>query len=73
MEQIEAVYRGGTFLPLAPPHLAEDQRVRLTVQPMELQNVDEWLADVRRRHEDFVAKHGFLPGSTPDIAADRLR
>ncbi len=73
MSQIEAVYRDGSFFPLAPTHLPENQRVRLTVQLVEPANIDNWLADVRRRQERMLAEHGYLPDSAPDIAKDRLR
>ena len=73
MGQIEAIYRDGAFQPLVPIHLRENQRVRLTVQAVEAVDTEGWLADVRRRQQRMVEQHGFLPDSTPDIAADRLR
>ena len=73
MGQIEAIYRDGAFQPLVPIHLLENQRVRLTVQPLDASDVEGWLADVRRRQQKMIEKHGFLPDSAPDIAADRLR
>jgi hypothetical protein len=73
MDQIDAIYRDGTFLPLVPTHIPENQRVRLTVQFIGPSNVDDWLADVRRHQEQLIAAHGILPDSAPDIAADRLR
>ena len=73
MSQIEAIYRDGAFLPLVPIHLPENQRVRLTVQPVSTLDAAGWLADLRRRQQQMIEEHGFLPDSTPDIAADRLR
>jgi predicted DNA-binding antitoxin AbrB/MazE fold protein len=73
MGQIEAVYRDGAFQPLVPIHLHENQRVRLTVQPVEATDAEAWLADVRRRQQRMIEQRGFLPDSTPEIAADRLR
>ncbi len=73
MHQIEAVFRGGAFQPLVPIQLPENQRVRLTVQPIGATDVEAWLADVRRRQQRIVDERGFLPDSTLDIAADRQR
>ncbi len=73
MSQIDAIYRDGAFQPLVPIHLRENQRVRLTFQPVEAKDAEEWLAGVRRRQQRMIEQHGFLQDSAPDIAADRLR
>jgi predicted DNA-binding antitoxin AbrB/MazE fold protein len=73
MVQVEAIYRNGTFQPLVPTNLRENQRVRLTVQELEPSDAQQWLARVRQRHEQMIAENRVLPDSTPDIAADRLR
>jgi predicted DNA-binding antitoxin AbrB/MazE fold protein len=73
MSRIEAIYQGGVFKPLGPVQLAENQRVTLTVQPVEREDVKAWLTRVQERHREFIAKHGYLPDSTPDIAEDRMR
>ena len=73
MVQLEAVYRNGAFEPLDPTNLPENQRVRLTVEEVELSDAQEWLARARRRHAQMIAENRILPDSTPDIAADRLR
>jgi predicted DNA-binding antitoxin AbrB/MazE fold protein len=73
MTQIEAIYQGGVFKPLGAVQLAENQRVTLTVQPFEPEDVRAWLSRVQEMHRAFFAKHGYLPDSTPDIAEDRMR
>jgi predicted DNA-binding antitoxin AbrB/MazE fold protein len=73
MSWIEAIYQGGVFKPLGAVPFAENQRVTLTVQPVEQEDVNTWLARVQELHREFIAKHGYLPDSTPDIAEDRMR
>jgi predicted DNA-binding antitoxin AbrB/MazE fold protein len=72
MSQIEAIYRHGVFEPLQPVDLPEEQRVVLRVEPAK-ETPEQWLERVKQRHAEFVAKHGYLPDSTPSIAEDRLR
>lgn len=74
MDTIEAIYQNGVFRPLSGVRVAENQRVWLRVQVVPTS--EESLAWMQRRivdHEQFVASHGYLPDSTPDIAADRMR
>lgn len=73
MAQIEAVFQGGVFKPLGSVALAENQRVRLIMEPLAASDARAWLERVRARQQAFVARHGFLPDSTPDIAEDRTR
>jgi len=73
MSRIEAIYQGGVFKPLGAVQLAENQRVSLTVQPVEREDVRAWLTRVQQFHREFIAQHGYLPDSTPDIAEDRMR
>ncbi len=73
MAQIEAVFQGGVFKPLAEVKLAENQRVTIDVRPLEQDDPATWLAEVREMHREFLEKHGYLPDSTPDIAEDRMR
>ena len=73
MNPIHAIYRHGVFEPLEPVDLAEEQHVRLSIEPAEKEAIETWLERFKRRHADFVAKHGYLPDSTPEIAEDRLR
>lgn len=73
MTQIEAIYRHGVFQPLAPVALEENQRVRLSVEIPPPESAQRWLKDVRELHRRTIARHGVLPDSTIDIAADRLR
>jgi predicted DNA-binding antitoxin AbrB/MazE fold protein len=70
MKTLEAIYAGGVFRPVDPVSLPENQRVRLTVEPVPTAN---WLDAVREFQRQVVANHGVLPDSTPDIAADRRR
>jgi predicted DNA-binding antitoxin AbrB/MazE fold protein len=73
MMQIEAIYQGGVFKPLGAVQLNENQRVTLTVQPLDPASALAWLKEMQEHHREFIAKHGYLPDSTPDIAEDRMR
>jgi predicted DNA-binding antitoxin AbrB/MazE fold protein len=73
MAQIEAVYEGGVFRPLGEVHLRENQRVRLEIQPIGTADIQAWLEEVQQLHQAMIEKHGYLPDSTADIAADRVR
>lgn len=73
MTRIEAVYRHGVFQPLEPVELEENQRVRLDVQIPGAESIQRWLEEVRELQRRTVARHGVLPDSTADIAADRTR
>ncbi len=73
MAQIDAVYQGGVFRPLAQVKLPENQRVRLNIQPIEQVDSNSWLKEVQQLQQRILEQRGYLPDSTPDIAADRLR
>lgn len=73
MTQVDAVFQGGVFKPLQGVDLSENQRVRLTIQPMEASDVRAWLAGVQARQQRIISQRGFFPDSTVDIAEDRLR
>jgi predicted DNA-binding antitoxin AbrB/MazE fold protein len=73
MTQIEAIYQGGVFKPLENVDLPENERVRLNVQPIMVDQIDEWLQEVRAIQDGIIEKRGFFPDSTRDIAADRAR
>jgi predicted DNA-binding antitoxin AbrB/MazE fold protein len=73
MTQVDAIYQNGVFKPLQDVGLAENQRVRLSVQPVEAENVRAWLARVQERRERIIAERGYFPDSTLDIAEDRRR
>ena len=73
MTQVEAVYQDGVFKPLQGVGLAENQRVRLTIQPIEAGDLRAWLAGVQERQRRIVAQRGYFPDSAADIAEDRLR
>jgi predicted DNA-binding antitoxin AbrB/MazE fold protein len=71
MNTVEAIYTGGVFKPLGQVAVAENQRVRLTIEPAETPGPSSWLDAVRQFHRQIIEAHGVLPDSTPDIAADR--
>ena len=73
MNQIEAIYQDGVFKPLGPVELKENERVRLSVEPVARPDLLAWLKRVQKNRAEFISKHGYLPDSTPDIAEDRLR
>lgn len=73
MSQIEAIYRNGVFEPLGTVELRENERVRLSVEPVARPDLLAWLDDVRQLQAKLVAKHGTFPDSTADIAEDRRR
>jgi predicted DNA-binding antitoxin AbrB/MazE fold protein len=70
---IEAVFQDGVFKPLGQVAFSQNQRVRLTVEPVSGGEVLAWLEDVRKAQQPIVAARGFLPDSSPDIAEDRRR
>jgi predicted DNA-binding antitoxin AbrB/MazE fold protein len=73
---IEAIYQGGVFKPVGPVALPDNARVWLQVEPVRPirpEEVQEWLAALKRRHEEWLATRPPLPDSTPDIAEDRRR
>lgn len=72
MSTVEAVYQGGVFRPLDKIDLAENQHVRLSVQPI-ANGVDAWLTETRALHQEIIGRRGHFPDSTSDIAADRNR
>jgi predicted DNA-binding antitoxin AbrB/MazE fold protein len=76
MTQVDAIYHAGVFQPLEDVRLAENQRVRLRIEPLEgdeTREWREWLTRVQQRQQRIIAECGFLPDSTPDIAEDRRR
>jgi predicted DNA-binding antitoxin AbrB/MazE fold protein len=73
MTQVEAIYQNGVFQPLQDVGLPENQRVRLSIQPLDAGDARAWLARVRQRQQRIIAERGYFPDSTPDIAEDRRR
>jgi predicted DNA-binding antitoxin AbrB/MazE fold protein len=73
MTQIDALYQNGVFKPLQDVGLPENQRVRLTVQPLAPADVQAWLTHVRERRQRIMGERGYFPDSTRDIAEDRRR
>ena len=73
MTRVDAIYQNGVFRPLEDVGLVENQRVRLSVEPLEAGDVQAWLARVQQRQQRMIAERGYFPDSTPDIAGDRRR
>ena len=76
MTQVDAIYQNGVFKPLQELGLPENQRVRLSVQPVEAGDVlawRDWLAEVQEQKQRIIAERGYFPDSAPDIAEDRRR
>lgn len=73
MTQVEAIYHDGVFQPLQNVGLKENQRVRLSIQPLDVADFLDWLARVRKHREQIFACIGYLPDRKLDIAEDRMR
>ena len=73
MTHVDALYQNGVFKPLQDVDLPDNQRVRLSVQPVEVGDVRAWLARIEERHQRIIAERGYFPDSTLDIAEDRRR
>jgi predicted DNA-binding antitoxin AbrB/MazE fold protein len=73
MTQVEAIYHNGVFTPLQDVGLRDNQRVRLSIQPVEAGNIREWLAQVQAQQKHIVAERGYFPDSTASITEDRKR
>ena len=73
MSRIEAIYHHGVFEPLEPVNLLEEQRVQLSFEPANGQTPQSWLHQVRAMQAAIVERHGVLPDSASEIAADRMR
>ena len=73
MTQVDAIYQNGVFKPLQDVGLLDNQRVRLSIQPLEAADVRAWLAEVQEMRQRIIAERGTFPDSAPDIAEDRRR
>jgi predicted DNA-binding antitoxin AbrB/MazE fold protein len=73
MTQVDAIYQNGVFKPLQDVGLPDNQRVRLSIQPLEAADVRAWLAGVQEMQKRIIAERGAFPDSTLDIAEDRRR
>jgi len=73
MTQVDAIYQDGVFKPLQDVGLPDNQRVRLSIQPLQHADVRAWLARVRQRRQRILTERGYFPDSTLDIAEDRRR
>ena len=71
MTQVDAIYQNGLFKPLQDVGLPDNQRVRLSVQPVEVGDVRAWLAEVQHLRQRILAQRGCFPDSAADIAEDR--
>src|SRR5436190_13214 len=69
MTHVGAIYRDGVFKPLQNVGLPENQRVRLSVQPVDTGDVRAWLAEVHELQQPIISRRGHFPDSTADIAA----
>jgi predicted DNA-binding antitoxin AbrB/MazE fold protein len=70
---VDAIFQGGVFKPLGEVKLAENQKVRLNIEPWDRQDALARFEEARRFREELRAKYGEFPDSTPDIAEDRMR
>jgi predicted DNA-binding antitoxin AbrB/MazE fold protein len=73
MTHVEAIYEGGVFRPVEAVQLPENQRVRLSIQPIRAEEAQAWLLRVQERRQRLLEERGTFPDSTPDIAEDRQR
>jgi predicted DNA-binding antitoxin AbrB/MazE fold protein len=72
MSTVEAIYQHGVFKPLGQVALAENQRVRLHVEPAEAGDWQTWLEEARQLQQRLAAGRGRFD-STEEIARDRRR
>jgi predicted DNA-binding antitoxin AbrB/MazE fold protein len=73
MTSIEAVFQNDVFKPTRPVSLPENQRVRLSVEPVATLDAQSWLEEVRQTQQRIRNERGLFADSTPDIAEDRAR
>jgi predicted DNA-binding antitoxin AbrB/MazE fold protein len=76
MTHVEAIYHDGVFQPVEDVKLPENQRVRLSIEPVENGDITkwrEWLAEVEEHQRRIIAERGFFPDSAISIAEDRRR
>ena len=73
MTRVDAIYQDGVFKPLQTVELPENRRVRLSIQPVEADNVRAWLDEVQQFQQRLIAERGCFPDSALDIAEDRQR
>jgi len=73
MHTIDAIFADGVFKPIGPIAIADNQRVRLTIEKAESVDAVAWMAELQEFQAQIIASHGILPDSTLDIAADRRR
>jgi predicted DNA-binding antitoxin AbrB/MazE fold protein len=73
MTVVDAIFQGGVFKPLEQVGFAENQHVRLAVEPTGVGDAHAWLEETRRFREEVARTRGVFPDSALDIAADRAR
>ncbi|MBI2808820.1 MAG: antitoxin family protein [Planctomycetes bacterium] len=73
---IEAIYHDGVFQPVQDVKMPENQRVRLSIEPVEMDGIAkarQWLVDVQAMQQRIAPERGFFPDSAVSIAEDRMR
>lgn len=76
MTHVEAIYHNGVFEPVQDVKLPDNQRVRLSIEPVESGDVAkwrQWLAEVQEHQRRIIAERGYFPDSAISIAEDRMR
>lgn len=73
MNQVDAIYQNGIFKPLQDVQLAENQRVRLSFQPLETVDIQAWLDAIQEQQKRIIGERGYFPDSAASIAEDRRR
>ena len=76
MTHVEAIYHNGVFQPMQDVKLPENQRVRLSIEPVpedEVAKARQWLAEVQEMQKRIAAERGYFPDSADSIAEDRMR
>jgi len=73
MTRVDAIYQDGVFRPLEPVFLCENQRVALSVEPIQKDDPLAWIKRVGDFRREMAAKRGIFPDSAVEIASDRTR
>jgi predicted DNA-binding antitoxin AbrB/MazE fold protein len=76
MSHVEAIYHNGVFQPVQEVKLPENQRVRLSIEPVaddDIAKARQWLADVQEMQKRIAPERGYFPDSAVSIAEDRMR
>jgi predicted DNA-binding antitoxin AbrB/MazE fold protein len=65
MDLVEAIYHDGVFEPVEHIDLPENQRVRLSVQTVDVGEGLSWLKRTKELRERIVQQQGLLPSNPP--------